>query len=594
MSEYSIQIRDLGKMYRLFSRPVDKVWDALGMEFFIKGKKHQPQEFWALRGLNLDIKKGERVGIIGRNGAGKSTLLKIICGNLTQTEGEMKVNGKIQALLELGTGFHPEFSGRENIRSYLAYQGLTQQQIAAREEEIIDFAELEEFIEQPLKTYSAGMYARLAFSTATAIEPEILIIDEVLGAGDAYFAGKCVERMERLTQETGVTVLFVSHDMNSVQLLCERAIWIDHGAIRMQGDMLAISKAYMAHIRAEDELRLRAKAMSMNKKELEHMKNKGEGLLFHLVGEQGAPKYPLWVSKIILGSGDEVLCRLNVASASWPPFAELFLDSKTMNWGEEEKHLGVQCRRFDDFGGHFLHAAWMFHIESFSEKAMWIQIEYASEQNVDVYLELYNADEQNYTRLYAFEQSEKWTVSPKVSIPYLKNESGNQVEKFVESCDLQTLKETDRYGSGEVIITAFGFLGDNGKRCHTVVSGAAISAVFHILSFEESIKRAVAVVAIYRADGVCATQLISNRDGVEFELFKGNSLIRLSTDRFALGPGDYMVSIALFKSLNLASNVEPEAYDLHDRCYPLKVLAPLGVGVDIGTVNQPVNWQLEV
>jgi len=593
MSEYSIQIRDLGKMYRLFSRPVDKVWDALGMEFLLKGKKHQPQEFWALRGLNLDIKKGERVGIIGRNGAGKSTLLKIICGNLTQTEGEMKVNGKIQALLELGTGFHPEFSGRENIRSYLAYQGLTQQQIAAREEEIIDFAELEDFIAQPLKTYSAGMYARLAFSTATAIEPEILIIDEVLGAGDAYFAGKCVERMEKLTQETGATVLFVSHDMNSVQLLCDRAVWIDHGSIRMQGDMLAISKAYMAHIRAEDELRLRAKSMAINKKELTQMKDKSNGLLFHLIGEQGAPKYPLWVSKIVLGSGDNILCRLDVANTSLPPNAELFFDPKTMNWGEVESYMGLQCRRFDDFGGHFLHAAWMLHTENFSEKAMWIQIEYVSEKNVDAYLELYNIDEQNYTRLHVLEPSEKWTVTPKISIPDWKNESENKVEKFIESCDLQSLQETERYGSGEAIITAFGFLGDNERRCHTVVSGAAISAVFHISTFEESIKHAVAVVAIYRPDGVCATQLISNRDGTEFDFFKGNSLIHLSADRFALGPGDYMVSVALFKSLNLASNIEPEAYDLHDRCYPLKVLPPLGIGVDIGTVNQSVNWQLK-
>ena len=217
MTELAIKIYNLGKMYKLYNNPADKVMDAFGVNHLLFWKKTYYQEFWALRGLDLEVKKGERLGIIGRNGAGKSTLLKIITGNVSPTEGTVEVKGRVQALMELGTGFHPEFTGRQNIRASLAYQGMSQSVISEKEEEIIDFSELEDFIDQPIKTYSAGMYARLAFSTATSVQPEILIIDEVLGAGDAYFAGKCVERMKKLTEQSGATVLFVSHDLGSVQ-----------------------------------------------------------------------------------------------------------------------------------------------------------------------------------------------------------------------------------------------------------------------------------------------------------------------------------------------------------------------------------------
>ena len=176
----AIQLHDLGKMYTLFRRPADKVFHALGLDRWMFWQRSVYQEFWALRGINLEVRAGERVGIIGQNGAGKSTLLKLMTGGVTATEGTIRVRGRIQALLELGTGFHPEFSGRQNLRASLALNGLTPRQISQKENGIIDFAELEDFIDQPLRTYSAGMYARLAFSTATAVEPEILIIDEVL------------------------------------------------------------------------------------------------------------------------------------------------------------------------------------------------------------------------------------------------------------------------------------------------------------------------------------------------------------------------------------------------------------------------------
>ena len=211
-----------------------------------------------MRGISLELERGDSLGLIGQNGAGKSTLLNIVCGRLQPSSGSVTVRGNVQALMELGTGFHPEFSGRENILSSLAYQGVIGSDARRLLDAIVDFSELAEFIDQPLKTYSSGMYARLAFSAATEIVPDILIIDEVLGAGDAYFAAKCVDRMHRLTKEAGATVLLVSHDTVSVQKICDRAVWLDRGQIRMSADTLTIAKAYHAWVLERDEERLRA------------------------------------------------------------------------------------------------------------------------------------------------------------------------------------------------------------------------------------------------------------------------------------------------------------------------------------------------
>jgi len=253
-ADIAISVRGVSRVFRRYRRPGYRVLEAFG--FRLPAGTYD--EFWALRDVSVELRRGDSLGLIGQNGAGKSTLLNIICGRLQPSTGHVSVHGTVQALMELGTGFHPEFSGRDNIISALAYQGVTGRAARERLDEIVEFSELADFIEQPVKTYSSGMYARLAFSTATAITPDVLIIDEILGAGDAYFAAKCAERMHSLTKRTGATLLFVSHDIGAVQRLCERAIWIDHGRVRMIGPTLDISKEYYADVLAREEARLRA------------------------------------------------------------------------------------------------------------------------------------------------------------------------------------------------------------------------------------------------------------------------------------------------------------------------------------------------
>jgi len=232
----AIEVNAVSKDYRLYKKPSDRL-----AEFFVRRPLHDC--FQALKDIHFSISSGESVGIIGENGAGKSTLLKILAKTLTPSRGQLNVNGRVAALLELGTGFHPEFSGRQNIYLNAALLGLEQTQIKKKEAPIIEFAELGSFIDQPIKTYSSGMTMRLAFSIATSVDPDILIIDEALSVGDNYFQQKCIDRMTSF-REQGKTILFCSHSTYSVNLLCPRAIWLDQGRVRMDGRAMDVCAAY--------------------------------------------------------------------------------------------------------------------------------------------------------------------------------------------------------------------------------------------------------------------------------------------------------------------------------------------------------------
>lgn len=206
------------------------------------------EEFWALRDASFEVNPGDRVGIIGNNGAGKSTVLKILSRITEPTEGRVRLRGRVASLLEVGTGFHPELSGRENIFLNGAVLGMTKAEIRRKFDEIVDFAEVERFLDTPVKRYSSGMYVRLAFAVAAHLEPEILVVDEVLAVGDAAFQRKCLGKMEDVASQEGRTVLFVSHNMAAIQTLCRRAIWLNAGKVERDGESEPVINAYGKHL----------------------------------------------------------------------------------------------------------------------------------------------------------------------------------------------------------------------------------------------------------------------------------------------------------------------------------------------------------
>lgn len=222
-SEISIKVEGLSKCYHIYDKPRDRLLQMLS-----RGRKQYFREFWALRDVSFEIRKGETVGIIGRNGSGKSTLLQLICGTLNPTSGNIRTHGRIAALLELGSGFNPEFSGRDNVYLNGAVLGLGKDEIDARFDAIAAFAEIGDFIDQPVKTYSSGMMVRLAFAVAINVDPEILIVDEALSVGDELFQRKCFSRIEAIRAK-GATILFVSHSGSQIVELCDRAVLLSGG-----------------------------------------------------------------------------------------------------------------------------------------------------------------------------------------------------------------------------------------------------------------------------------------------------------------------------------------------------------------------------
>ena len=251
-NEPAITLSQISKVYKRYHRPVDRLREVL-----LPGTP-RAEEFWALRGINLEILQGDTVGIIGRNGSGKSTLLQIIAGTLQATSGQLQVRGRVSALLELGSGFNPEFTGRQNTFFNGRILGLSQAEIADKFDDIAAFADIGSFMDQPVRTYSSGMFVRLAFAVAINAEPDILIVDEALSVGDEAFQRKCFARIYEM-QTQGVTVLFVSHSASSIVELCDHAVLIDAGEVVLKGLPKTVIANYQKFIYApadqRDELR---------------------------------------------------------------------------------------------------------------------------------------------------------------------------------------------------------------------------------------------------------------------------------------------------------------------------------------------------
>jgi lipopolysaccharide transport system ATP-binding protein len=593
MSEAAIGLQNLGKMYKLYHRPVDKVLDVFGLSRWLFWRQHGYQEFWALRDWTLEIAKGERVGIIGRNGAGKSTLLKIIAGNMAPTEGTVKVNGRIQALLALGTGFHPEFTGRQNIRASLAYLGLVASEIAEKEDDIIDFAELDEFIEQPIKTYSAGMYARLAFSIATAIEPEILIIDEILGAGDAYFAGKCIERMKRLTEDSQATVLFVSHDVASVQRLCSRVIWMHKGTMLMAGEPHVVVKEYLAVVRRETEIRHRAQEMRISQRRAKMLMTSDDAyttMLFRLRVDAMHPKQETLVYRMILSTGSEPVAHLEVGTPMDNDPAQrnyVIDDIANTDWTPPKMDDGRLVRGYADRGGKDGHAPFILSVPTYllhAAEVLWLAITHRVTGGEKVYVEYYDAAAYRpLGTLMAAGQDHPCTTT--FQVPLASNGTRSHEAQHRETDPADASSATRPRPAPGTLVDAGGataentpcrilgvdFVLKNSRSVRVVRRGSWLRVDLHYEALE-CVYDPVFAVTFHRLDGVQMDHQNSKLLGTNTGEIRGRGTASFLFDPLRLGVGEYVISAAILKYLDLdAWDDVPPAYDWHDRHYRLSV-----------------------
>ena len=349
-----VRASGLTKRYRLYDSPRHRVLDTLGL---LRGSRAAVREHLALADVSFDVTRGQKVGIIGRNGAGKSTLLRLITGATSPSSGTLKVQGETQALLQLGTGFHPDLTGRENVLAYLGHIGLTGPQARARVADVVEFAELEEYIDQPVKTYSSGMAMRLMFSASTVIAPSLLVIDEVLGVGDAYFAKKSFDRIREICARDGTTLLLVTHDIYNAASLCDRMLWMDHGRIVIDDRPSVVIMAYEDSVRRQEERRLRLKAMSVGGS----ANATPARLLVEIRAADGRPlPSPLFISRLGLSLDGAVVDVAPIGTDAVGATGELVRDGSA--WGEEQAHAGRIARPFLNFGSVFQKVAAWFDV----------------------------------------------------------------------------------------------------------------------------------------------------------------------------------------------------------------------------------------
>lgn len=530
-----IVAENLHKIYRLYTKPKYRLLDALGL---LPQKSHYYAEHAAIKNLNLQINFGEKVALIGRNGAGKSTLLKLISGIMKPTAGTLNIQGQARALLQIGTGFHPDFTGRDNVKAYLAQMGLMGSAVNALMEEIIDFAELEEYIDQPLKTYSTGMSARLMFATSTATVPDLLILDEILSVGDAYFTQKSMDRISEMCSSRHSTLLLVSHDVYGAAKLVDRMIWIDKGEIISDASPQITLKAYEDSIRAQEEQRLRKKQFTQLTRyfnQEERLKSSDNFLMIEIAAMDNIPQPDrVHFAEIALIEDDKIIASVPLFSGGSSEAAGLI---ESPCWGTADSWEGEPCLPMLNYGSPNHKVAVFFQVphlqQKLQEKKLTLRLKYGSNQALHLTANIFTQDKL-INALTLPSELQQW-----ISHDVLLEEQGSHLPL--------SLNRSGCYGSGAIHILGMELCNESGDKTNIIEHEKP--AVFKI-DYEiknPHLKEKLNIILTFYKNGV-ETSCRFFTDSLLFDAEKcASGQIEVMLDKILLGAGDYSVSILVAK-----------------------------------------------
>jgi lipopolysaccharide transport system ATP-binding protein len=586
-TEPAIRIEGLGKMYRVFGSRSGTLVDALGLSRLLPARRVRYQEFWALRGIDLELEKGSRLGIIGRNGAGKTTLLKLITGAVAPTEGTIETAGTVQALLEASAGLHPEFTGRENIRAALTYQGLKQRQFQAAEEDIADFTELESFLDQPFRTYSLGMQSRLGFAIATTVEPEILIVDEVLGAGDAYFMTKSIGRMSKLI-DGGASVLLVSHALEHVLRFCSEAIWLERGQVMERGPALEVVKSYSEFIRVLEDRKLRARNRNVGIPR--DVAQPVEMLVVRMraLGTPGAEACDVGAIRLLADDRVEDELVVGAPQDTQTSHSAALLPDRDGLWSSPRTAEEGTFRTLAFGPDGAASGAARFEVDGLSlGSGHAFELLYRAQTDA-VEVELVRDDSiVASTRLPATNGT--WERA-RIAVP-VHGSGAPRADLSDRSQSGAGQLRTRRWpGEGSLVIETVELLDD--ERRERAVFDVGTPLVLRLSFRAQRAGRfdVVPVAVLYRLDGILVSRFIG--DGVALDLAEGEqheAVLRLAS--LNLGDDDYVFAVALYKMLDINDFEPSEYYDLLDRNYQFKVVGT--PALERGIFRHPAEWTVD-
>jgi lipopolysaccharide transport system ATP-binding protein len=530
VSDVVIRAVDLRKVYRLYAKPSYRFRDMFGL---LGHKPSAYTEHAALDGINLEIGRGEKVAIIGRNGAGKSTFLKLVTKVIQPTSGILEVTGHVYALLQIGTGFHPDFTGRQNVYAYLAQLGITGRQADRHCADVIEFAELEEYIDQPVKTYSTGMAVRLMFAASTVISPELLVLDEVLGVGDAYFANKSFLRMKELCESSGTTLLLVTHDIYSAINLCERVVWIDRGRVLIDGDGPRVVKAYEDSIRHQEEKRLRAKKRERARMALTQPRR---SVVVEIFAKNNVPQpCPVQFRQIALLADDAELTRAVLDDTAFDEELPSHLVREGTCWGEWSNHERRDVRSFLNYGSPFHKVAAVLDLpRDFNRAATKLKavFEYYAQENCSL--------------------GARWFIDgAEESLGALPEIAGEWVRHVAAPCQTDERASVDalgavgRQGTGVVVIDDVRAVGVNGEERHQFEHGHPFELIVACTINDPDFRQLVQVQIAFHKDGLQVVQRVLGRRIDLGGPDAGKVVLRMYLDALPLAVGNYSVTVMI-------------------------------------------------